>query len=505
MYTADSKGERLATPSATRSSENSAWAERSAWIGIAGISAFFLATSVYIAAHRLFWFDELFTVMYAGLPNAHAVSDALAHADNQMPVPYYLLMWVVDRLFSNTEIAARIPSALAMTAGLILVFDCVRRLTDGLAGLTAAAFLTCSFLPYYGYEARSYAIYFMFAALSLWLWNQTSWDRRITAACFGATLFAAILVHYYAVLLIVPYALWELIHGKPWRHPSANLVGGVAGTGCAALLLLSQIRGAAGHSATFWSKPSLFALQKSYADLFPEGLFLLAVVMIWVVVMQARSAPRSIPAMRPAESIGWLFLAIPIAGFVLGELITNAFVTRYFIGALPGVALAFSCLVWRHFSAARLTRLGIFGLLIAVGSYGQLQVARHPESIDPYGQQTQTRAMLRMENALNRDGKKYFLVGGTMLFMEANYYSRTPGAYALLIASAEDREVPTVRLLTVVGRYYPYRFWNLEELKQHAHETALIEPSPALLEKIHNAGIRTVVHGEKPLQAIYLE
>jgi hypothetical protein len=81
-----------------------------------------------------------------------------------------------------------------MVIGLLLTFDCARRFTDGLHGLIALASLTCSFLPYYGYEARSYAIYFMLASLWLWLWACGPNDKW-SAMTFGVVLFLAVTIH----------------------------------------------------------------------------------------------------------------------------------------------------------------------------------------------------------------------------------------------------------------------------------------------------------------------
>src|SRR5271157_1177238 len=153
------------------------------------LAVFYFATSIYIAAHRLFWFDELFTVRIAQLPTWTTIWTALSHAADSLPPFYYMLVRVFGQLFGGNEVVARLPSALAMVAGLLLTFDCARRLTDGLHGLIALSVLTCTFLPYYGYEARSYAIYFMFAALGLWLWTKPASGKRSPAIFFGAALF----------------------------------------------------------------------------------------------------------------------------------------------------------------------------------------------------------------------------------------------------------------------------------------------------------------------------
>ena len=125
-------------------------------VAIAGLLAvFYFVTSLYIAAHRVFWFDELFTLHIARLPNWTAIWTALSNGVDALPPPYYMLVRAVDSFLGPGDVSARVPSALAMAIGLLLIFDCARRQTDGLHGLIAFSVATCSFLPYYGYEARS--------------------------------------------------------------------------------------------------------------------------------------------------------------------------------------------------------------------------------------------------------------------------------------------------------------------------------------------------------------
>ena len=100
-------------------------------------------------------------------------------------------------------------------------------------------------LPYYGYEARSYAIYCMLAALSLWMWTRFADDHRWAAVGFGVVLFVAVTMHYYAVLLLVPYGLWELLRWRPRQLPSPKLIAGMGGV-LLALALVKQIIKAGG-------------------------------------------------------------------------------------------------------------------------------------------------------------------------------------------------------------------------------------------------------------------
>jgi len=117
-------------------------AESWSFLAAGALAAFYLVTSVYIASQRLLRFDELLTVHVARLSNWATICAALAHgADGQPPI-FYMVVGIFDKLFGHSEVTMRLPSALAMMAGLLITFDCARRLTDGLHGLIALSVLT---------------------------------------------------------------------------------------------------------------------------------------------------------------------------------------------------------------------------------------------------------------------------------------------------------------------------------------------------------------------------
>ncbi len=467
------------------------------------LAAFYLATSIYIAAHRLYWFDELFIVRFAQMPNLATMWDALAHASDTMPPGYHLVMRGVTRALGYSEVATRLPSALAMIAGLLIVFQCVRRLTDALHGLLALALLSCSLLPYYGYEARPYALFFLLSALALWIWTTTRRDSLWAAIAFGVTLGVAVTMHYYAVLNIVPYALFELLRWHRGRRPSPKLIAGIIGVVVPAVGL-GPLGMAYSHqfSRGFWAHPSFYELKQVFPEMFPDGFFLLALLVVWVCLALPARGAESTEALQDAELLGWLFLCIPLAGFAVAELKTNAFLARYFIGALPGIALAFACWMWRHFQSARRISAGAVALLALWGAANQMMVVRHPESVDPFGQQTATREYLKLESAIDSDGKRYILFHDSLLHLEAKHYSRHAGEVYLLLGPSGP-ETPTARVQVNLSRYSPLQFWKLDDLKQHAQETAVIDPDPELVEAMKRAGFAPTVRFPKPVQVMY--
>jgi Dolichyl-phosphate-mannose-protein mannosyltransferase len=471
--------------------------ERWSFVAATLLTTFYLATSLYISSHRLLWVDEILTVLNTRLLSWTTIWKAAAQGADGLPPIYFMLVRPFDDLLGHTDLSIRVASALALTAGLLLTFDCIRRLTDGLHGLIAMAVLICSFLPYYGHEARSYALYFMFAALALWIWAYDKNNSRVGTVFFGVTFFLAVGMHYYAILCLVPYAVWEVTNWKPWRLPSRKMIAAVLGVACAAAVLWVPIEaGRRQFRPDFWANPTPDLLRDALPGVFPDGLLLLALVVVWVALSASTDKSISLPPMLSTERIGWFFLLIPLAGYFLAKM-THVFQLRYFICMLPGVAAAFSCCLWRHFAAARRVSIGIFLLLATWGVAKQITAARDPNRF----YYSPVRQILGMEDALRDDGKRYFVLCHQGRYVEARHYSKHPEEYALLTALDHGNLHETM----VLAQYHSMQFWTLEDLRKHARETALISPLPGDLDILNQAGFQTMVRFTKPLLVVYLK
>jgi Dolichyl-phosphate-mannose-protein mannosyltransferase len=481
------------------------------YVAAALLAAFYLATSIYVSSQRLLWFDEIFTVHIAGLPDWKAILTALSHGADSLPPLYYLVVRMFGRMFGHGEVAVRLPSTLAMVATLLITFDCARRLTDGLHGLIAMAIAAWP-LAGEGFEARSYAICVMFAALALWVWTYTGASERVSAILFGATLFLAVSVHYYAVLLLVPYALWEIARWRPWHRPSLKLIAGIIGVLIPAAVLSHFILSFSSKFAPgFWSRPSLRDLTEIYSHIFVNGLFLIALAIVWIILADRKEETIDLQPMSAGEAIGWLYLCIPLAGFVAAELQTNAFAVRYFLALVPGVAVAFACWTWRHFHNLPRVSFGIFLLFAAWGLQHQLQIVGHWQSVETPG----TRDYLGLESALQEDGKQFFVFSDPFQFLEAQYYSRYPGQCILLLPAEFQQKVTPgrtspdpymhQRVEVLLSQYYPLQFWRLDQLRGHAQETALIKPTPEVLDAMKQAGLKEEVRFSQPVRVVYLQ
>jgi len=222
------------------------------WLSAASFTLFFFATNLYISNKRLLWSDEFITIRTAKLPDLATLWRVQnSWAGESAPIVYCLLVRSIYAILSGAEISVRILSTLAMIAAMIIVFDCARRLKGGACGLIALCALCSSFLPLYGFEGRPYTLVVLFTAVALWLWLHTKEDSRAAAIVFGVSIFFAITIHFYGVLALPPFILWDLWHRRWWRL-SPKLLAGIAGLLCAVGLCAQQMQSGAHWAARSW-------------------------------------------------------------------------------------------------------------------------------------------------------------------------------------------------------------------------------------------------------------
>jgi hypothetical protein len=116
-----------------RAAEDARPTDRWSWIVASLLAFFFLSASAYIATKRLFWFDEIFTVTVARLPDLATVWKALGDYVDSAPIGYHILARAAYNLSGQWDVSIRLLSAAAMAAAMLIVFDCARRLTNGLS------------------------------------------------------------------------------------------------------------------------------------------------------------------------------------------------------------------------------------------------------------------------------------------------------------------------------------------------------------------------------------
>ena len=182
-----------------------------------------------LATSRSLWLDEATEVDQVRLPYG-AMLHQLQTTDVHPPL-HHTVLWLTVRLFGDGELAVRVPSLIAGTLLIPILYRVGCEIWDRRAGLAAAALGAVAPFPvWYSQEARMYAFFMLFATLAVWM--------QVRAVRRGRT------VDWLGYALASAALLWNaVLRGSARADPA----GGVRGGSCCA--------GAATCCAAGWALP----------------------------------------------------------------------------------------------------------------------------------------------------------------------------------------------------------------------------------------------------------
>ena len=323
-----------------------------------------------------YWRDEGATLSAVTRP-AGDLLRMLGHADAVHGV-YYLLLWVIVRIFGTAELVTRLPSAVAMAVAAAAVAGIGRRLISPRAGLMAGLVFAAALpeVSRYGQEARSYAMVTALAAVASYLLVRVLSEaapgagRRRWLIWYGVAVAALGAVNIFGLVIIPAHGLTVLLRGRGlWRGWLAAIAAAVA-VASPVLIYAWQQQG-----AQEWLKPPSLNMLAKLSNLvgspFLGGALLLAVAL---GVAASRASGRSAadwPGRLPALCLPWLLM--PPAILIATSFIHPAYTLRYVLFCLPAVAVlagaGLAALGWR----AGLVALAV---VVAVAVPGQLNARR---------------------------------------------------------------------------------------------------------------------------------
>ena len=161
-----------------------------------------------LIATRGIWLDEATSIHQAGMPLGDMLE--LLRTTDVHPPLHHVVLWVTVRVLGTGELAVRLPSLIAATALVPLLYVVARELYDRRAGYAAAALgAVAPFAVWYAQEARMYALFMVFALLALWLQVRILREGGRTRDWIGYALAAAALIYtqYFGVLFVGVQAL----------------------------------------------------------------------------------------------------------------------------------------------------------------------------------------------------------------------------------------------------------------------------------------------------------
>jgi mannosyltransferase len=236
-----------------------AWVSWTHQLGVHGaivvaLTAAAAALRFSLLAHQGFWFDEANTsqlVSYSPGP----MLTLIKHYESTPPL-YYCVAWVWARIFGFGEAGLRSLSAFAGVLAVPVAYGAAARLISRRAGLMAAALTAFSpLLIWYSQEARAYEFVVLLSSLSLLTFAFALHKPSPRAlGLWAAACWLALASEYYAVLVVVPEALWLIYtHRYGAARRRTLITGAVLAVFAAPLLWFAISQNATGHAS--WIAP----------------------------------------------------------------------------------------------------------------------------------------------------------------------------------------------------------------------------------------------------------
>jgi hypothetical protein len=322
--------------------------------GMWTLIAYTVIRNILAASSRPFWFDELCTVAVAGQSTLRDVSHAAIASADSHPLGFYVTEWVFRRLFSNQEIAYRLPSIIAFACVLWCIFVFIRkRNSAACAFVCASCLLLTPLLRPYAIEARGYSLISACLAFALVCYQHAPKLRWMVL--MGLAFFAAESWHFLSIYGFVPFAGAELAmfaRSRKIRWPVwLALLAGFFPLFASARVLVNIKRF---YGSNISDKPSLFATANAYSLMlksFPPiaiaVVVTLSMVTLWTI---ANPTPGVSAAERNTDAVEhWLcfgFLMLPIVAFGAALVFHGAFEERYALPMVLGLPLS-AAYIWR--------------------------------------------------------------------------------------------------------------------------------------------------------------
>ncbi len=324
------------------------------------------------------WFDEADLVLRARKPLPDLLRIFVNPGENGPLYTFAMALWI--KLVGTSEVAVRLPSAIAGTLAIPAIYALGRMLRGPRLGLIAAALLTVSpYAHWYAQDAKMYSLLVLLTIGATCLLLLAI--RQVRAAWIAYGIVAAITLDIHATFLLVLAAhaviavcLWRVGYGA--RPPGRQARWLVALIGVAALpLLIWGVIFAVRNGPTWQVKATPWAILQrmliefSVTNRADPGIHLwgswlyvalvaLGVGLTWRAEKEGPPSPDPSPAEagegdslspRRALLIVGAMTVVPGVLFMLLSLQRAVFEDRYLIVALPGFLL--------------LAALGIDGLL----------------------------------------------------------------------------------------------------------------------------------------------
>jgi hypothetical protein len=311
------------------------------------ISALYFADTLLRASLKTFWYDELVTVYLCKLPSFGATWSAVLHGADLNPPLFYLLTRWSQHFWGEGLIATRLPEILGFWLFCTCVYLFVARRLGPLRGAIAGLFPVFTLAHYYAYEARPHGILLGCFGLMMLCWQRAREGKNVYVWVVGLWLsyLSALLIHVYAVYLLIPFLIAEAISVAKRNPPHFRIIAALLLAPLCVAPLFRRLYASFSSGGLPGIHIHLYELVQHY---FVFVLGPAIVVLLFLLVFLAWKQPlvdaaSNVPEARSlstAELGLALGLALLPAIGVIGIKVSHAYYfDRYFLAATAGYAL----------------------------------------------------------------------------------------------------------------------------------------------------------------------
>jgi uncharacterized membrane protein len=354
-----------------------------------------------LAVPRGIWLDEAISIHPARL-SLHDLFRNLYYGDRQPPL-YHLALWSTIRAFGHGEFAVRLPSLIAGTLVIPVLYELGRELYDRRTGLIAAAFAAVSpILVWYSQEVRMYEFVALFGLLALLtqlraIRNGTMLNWALYILATAALLWS----HYFGLILIGVQQLVfaaVLVHRKRNGQPLKLLALGFAYSAAVLVMQLVPLlvfahhqyqstSGAAGSPSGTYDLLSFYSVLANMAWALwgyqPDATTVLLAAM-WPLFLLGSLVLLGRGGSRQTMSLAAAAIALVVLLIVVSAFDRSLFELRNFLILAPLVLLLVARLVtgWIRAPRARLLVAGGVVLTLLIGLADQQLNKANPRLFD---------------------------------------------------------------------------------------------------------------------------
>ncbi|MCI0602237.1 glycosyltransferase family 39 protein [bacterium] len=322
------------------------------------LSGLYLLIVSSLSFRKVFWNDELFTLYFAKLPVWTDLWWSLSTGADQIPPTFVMITKFCLLLFGTNEISVRLPEMIGFLVMSLSLYRIVSHRTSSIHGLIAMLFPMITSALYFSYEARPYGLLLGCSAMAFLCWQRAVEGNNRKLFVFGlcGSLAAALMSHYYGILLFFPIILGELVRTFFMRKFDHRVWIAIFMALTPLLLFLPLMNASIEYAPHFWSKPVWSQIFHFYDSLFrPAALTFALVCILTALLLRFRftewSGPgRSFVSHELAAGVG--FVLLPVVGVLIGKVIVGAFSERYAITAVIGFSVLVPFAIY-YFSISR--------------------------------------------------------------------------------------------------------------------------------------------------------